>query len=82
MYADQISVEDLARLASMARHAARLYARERSSLPLRVLAGLYDGFRHLHTFGRWSWTGMTYDEVRASFNGWLLGWLSACCGFG
>lgn len=24
---------------------------------------LYDGFRHLKSFGRWSWTGMTYEEV-------------------
>ena len=66
-------MEDLARLASMARHAARLYARERSSLPLRVLAGLYDGFRHLHGFGRWSWTGMTYEEVRLMLVGCLVG---------
>lgn len=36
---DALAVEDLARLASMARHAARLYARERSSLPLRLAAG-------------------------------------------
>lgn len=35
-----MAVEDLARLASMARHAARLYARERSSLPLRLIAGV------------------------------------------
>ncbi|TFJ87406.1 hypothetical protein NSK_001738 [Nannochloropsis salina CCMP1776] len=60
---DALAVEDLARLASTARHAARLYARERSSLPLRLAAGLYDGFRHLSTFGRWSWTGMSYEEV-------------------
>ncbi len=53
----------------MARHAARLYARERSSLPLRVLAGLYDGFRHLSTFGRWSWTGMSYEEVWVKYEG-------------
>lgn len=35
-----LCVEDLARAACMARHAARIYARERSSLPLRLLAGV------------------------------------------
>lgn len=101
-----LCVEDLARAACMARHAARIYARERSSLPLRLLAGvsycpaitldtsgipeqkslmfrsrrsslcmrfslllqLYDGFRHLQSFGRWSWTGMTYEEVWAKYD--------------
>jgi len=38
---DALAVEDLARLASMARHAARMYARERSSLPLRLAAGTF-----------------------------------------
>lgn len=37
---DFVRVEELARLASEARHAARLYARERSSLPIRLLAGV------------------------------------------
>lgn len=30
-------------------------------------AQLYDGFRHLKTYGRWSWTGMTYDELRQKY---------------
>jgi hypothetical protein len=29
---------------------------------------LYDGFRHLQSFGRWSWTGMTYEEVWAKYD--------------
>ncbi|CAN0330855.1 unnamed protein product [Discosporangium mesarthrocarpum] len=44
-------LEERARLASMARHAARLYARERCALPSRVVAQLYDGLRHLKEYG-------------------------------
>lgn len=46
-----LTLEEQARLASTARHAARLYARERCSLPLRVVAHLYDGLRHLKNYG-------------------------------
>lgn len=46
-----LSLEELARLASTARHAARLYARERCALPSRVVAHLYDGLRHLKNYG-------------------------------
>lgn len=45
------TLEEQARLASMARHAARLYVRERCKLPSRVLAHLYDGLRHLKNHG-------------------------------
>lgn len=45
------TLEERARLASMARHAARLYVRERCKLPSRVLAHLYDGLRHLKNYG-------------------------------
>lgn len=45
------TLEEQARLASMARHAARLYVRERCKLPSRVLAHLYDGLRHLKNYG-------------------------------
>jgi hypothetical protein len=31
--------------------------------PLRLSCQLYDGFRHLKSYGRWSWTGMTYEEI-------------------
>lgn len=46
-----LSLEEQARLASTARHAARLYARERCALPSRVVAHLYDGLRHLKNYG-------------------------------
>lgn len=45
------TLEERARLASMARHAARLYVRERCRLPSRVVAHLYDGLRHLKQYG-------------------------------
>ncbi|CAM9169245.1 unnamed protein product [Chrysoparadoxa australica] len=60
------SVDDLeerARLASRARHAARLYARERCALPSRVAAHLYDGFRHFQKYGTWRGSGMTWEEI-------------------
>lgn len=45
------TLEQLARLASMSRHSARLYSRERSELPVRVASHLYDGLRHLKRYG-------------------------------
>lgn len=45
------ALEELARLASSARHAARLYTRERCVWLPRCLAYLYDGFRHLWNYG-------------------------------
>lgn len=58
-----LSLEERAQLASAARHALRVYARERCHLPGRMIARLYDGIRHLQTFGYWSSTGMTWEEV-------------------
>ena len=57
------TLEERARLASMARHAARLYVRERCHLPSRVVAHLYDGLRHLKEFGTFRVTGMTWEEL-------------------
>ncbi|CAM9773646.1 unnamed protein product, partial [Phaeothamnion confervicola] len=62
-----LTLEERARLASMARHAARLYARERCALPSRLVAHFYDGFRHLRKYGTWSWTGMTWDEIWSKY---------------
>jgi hypothetical protein len=33
----------------------------------RVAARLYDGLRHLHTFGYWSSDGMTWEEVKLKY---------------
>lgn len=62
-----LTLEERARLASMARHAARLYVRERCALPSRLVAQCYDGFRHLQKYGTWSWTGMTWEEVWSKY---------------
>ncbi|CAM9702846.1 unnamed protein product, partial [Sphacelaria rigidula] len=63
----ELTLEEQARLASTARHAARLYARERCSLPLRVVAHLYDGLRHLKNYGTFRVTGMTWNELWAKY---------------
>ncbi|CAN0546518.1 unnamed protein product, partial [Ectocarpus sp. 12 AP-2014] len=57
------TLEERARLASMARHAARLYVRERCKLPSRVVAHLYDGLRHLKRHGSFRVTGETWPEL-------------------
>jgi hypothetical protein len=48
---------------SAARHAARLYARERCALPARIIAAGYDGFRHLRQHGSWNSSGVTWDAL-------------------
>lgn len=58
-----LSLRERARLASEARHALRVYSRERCHLPGRLMARLLDGVRHLQTFGYWSSTGMTWEEI-------------------
>jgi len=58
-----LPLKNRAYIASMARYAARLYARERCRLPGRWAASLYDAIRHAIRYGRWSWTGMTVDEI-------------------
>lgn len=58
-----IQPEDLAPLAYQARVAAKLYARERSVVPARVAATLYDGIRQFQRYGKFQCHGMTYDQV-------------------
>jgi hypothetical protein len=62
-----LSLEERARIAAQARHALRLYARERCHLPGRLAATLFDGLRHLQTFGTWSGSGMTWPEVWSKY---------------
>ncbi|KAG5178180.1 hypothetical protein JKP88DRAFT_225623 [Tribonema minus] len=64
-----LTLEERARRASMARHAARLYARERCALPGRLTAVLYDGFRHFRKYGTWNSSGQTWDELWAKYEG-------------
>lgn len=59
----ELPLKTRAYIASMARYAAKLYARERCTLPGRLAASLYDGTRHAIRYGRWSWTGMTVDQI-------------------
>lgn len=58
-----VQPEDLAPLAYQARVAAKLYARERCTLPARLMANLFDGFRSLKRYGRWQPVGMSYEQV-------------------
>eukprot|EP01038_Epipyxis_sp_PR26KG_P009775 gene9775-13150_t len=62
-----LTLEQRAQLASEARHALRIYARERCNLPGRLLARLYDGIRHMYVFGYWSDEGMNWTEVKEKY---------------
>jgi hypothetical protein len=55
--------EDLAPLAYQARVAAKLYTRERCTMPARLGATLYDGFRHWKTYGKFQAHGLTYEQL-------------------
>ena len=58
-----LSLEERARIAAEARHALRIYSRERCHLPGRLFAIVLDGLRHLQTYGYWRGSGMTWPEV-------------------
>lgn len=58
-----LPLKDRAYIASMARYAAKIYARERCRVPGRVAANFYDATRYAIRTGRWSWTGMTVDDI-------------------
>lgn len=63
-----LTLEERAKLASEARHALRLYARERCTLPDRLLAELFDGVRHMKTFGYWKSDGMDWSEIKLKYS--------------
>ncbi|KAL3945111.1 MAG: hypothetical protein SGBAC_000779 [Bacillariaceae sp.] len=58
-----VQPEDLALLAYKARVAAKIYARERSTVPSRLAATVYDGMRQLKRYGRFQGNGMTYEQI-------------------
>jgi hypothetical protein len=58
-----VKPQDLAPLAYQARVAAKLYIRERSRVPARIAATLFDGFRQFRRYGRFNTHGMTYEQV-------------------
>lgn len=59
----QLQPQDLAPLAYQARVAAKLYARERCTVPARLGATLFDGFRQWLKYGKFQAHGMTYDQI-------------------
>lgn len=63
-----LTLEERAKLASEARHALRIYARERSNIIARIIAELYDGIRHFQSFGYWSSDGMNWNEVKLKYS--------------
>jgi hypothetical protein len=58
-----VKPQDLAPLAYQARVAAKLYIRERSRVPARIAATLFDGFRQFRRYGRFNTHGMSYEQV-------------------
>jgi len=58
-----VQPQDLAPLAYQARKAAKLYIRERSQVPARVGAHLFDGLRQFRNYGKFQTQGMTYEQV-------------------
>jgi len=59
----QQELKELAPLAYQARLAAKKYARERSRLPGRIGSMLYDGYRSWRQYGKWTTSGMTWEQV-------------------
>jgi len=55
--------EDLAPLAYQARVAVKLYTRERCTVPARLGATLFDGFRQWIRYGKFQTHGMSYDQL-------------------
>lgn len=59
----QLQPQELAPLAYQARVAAKLYARERCTVPARIGATVFDGFRQWIKYGKFQAHGMTYDQL-------------------
>ena len=72
LYYMGVKPEDLAPLAYRARVAAKLYARERSSVPTRVAANLYDGFRQWRRYGSFNTRGMSYKQIWEKYSAEIL----------
>jgi hypothetical protein len=72
LYKMGVHPEDLAPLAYRARVAAKLYARERCSLPFRVAANLYDGFRQWRRYGSFDTHGMSFQQIWEKYSAVIL----------
>ena len=66
------SPKDLAPLAYEARVSAKKYARERSHLPGRVVAMVYDGFRSWRDWGTWNVEGMSWEQIWYKYEAQIL----------
>eukprot|EP00538_Stauroneis_constricta_P011809 CAMPEP_0119547834 /NCGR_PEP_ID=MMETSP1352-20130426/1870_1 /TAXON_ID=265584 /ORGANISM="Stauroneis constricta, Strain CCMP1120" /LENGTH=361 /DNA_ID=CAMNT_0007592889 /DNA_START=534 /DNA_END=1619 /DNA_ORIENTATION=- len=55
--------EEIAPLAYQARKAAKLYARERSQLPYRIMAQMMDGVRTYRQYGTFQPCGLSYEQL-------------------
>lgn len=55
--------QEMALLAYQARQSAKLYARERSVIPARLFANVFDGLRQWRKYGTFEPSGMTYQQV-------------------
>jgi hypothetical protein len=71
-----VKPEDLAPLAYQARLAAKLYARERSTVPARVAACTLDGLRQFQRYGKFQPAGMTFPQVWQKYETMILKELS------
>jgi hypothetical protein len=63
LHAMGVQAQDLAPLAYRARVAAKLYARERSYVTLRIGSHMLDGIRTWQRYGQFDVTGMSYTQV-------------------
>ena len=68
---DSTTLAERAQIAIAARRAARLYARERTMLPLMMGSELYDGMRHLLESGSFKRTGLSDEEIWHKYAGYV-----------
>jgi len=64
---EELPLATRARIAVQARHAARVYARERALLPVALPCQLFDGVRQLIENGRFQPNGMSEEQVFSKY---------------
>jgi hypothetical protein len=64
--------EELAPLAYQARKAAKEYARERCTLPGRLLAKCFDGYRSFKKHGTFNTNGMSWEQVWTKYEAQIV----------
>lgn len=78
LYRLGLQPEDLAPLAYKARVAAKLYARERCSVPARLWAMGFDGLRAWKKYNKFQVTGMSYDQVWEKYESEIMQEIQHC----